>query len=121
MICLVISSVSSLLYEVKHQTFIWAVIFKRFVVTVFIIEYLLRGWMYSDIHTAITKQHENSEYLDTPFRLYKVLGQILVEKLSYIFSPSATIDLLAILPSYRAIFSMAYLYNRSISINTKSG
>ncbi|GFO72057.1 voltage-gated potassium channel [Bathymodiolus japonicus methanotrophic gill symbiont] len=129
MICLVISSISLLLYEVEHQTFKWAAIFERFVVTVFIIEYLLRGWVYSDIHSAIIKQHENSEYLGTPFRLHNVLGEILAEKFSYIFSPSAIIDLLAILPSYRPlrilriflVFRLLKLFRYSQSIQMFTG
>jgi len=103
MIILVVSSVSVLLYEVEHPTTKWAVIFENFVVTVFISEYLLRGWIYSDIHSSIIKHHENSEYLGTPFHLHKILGQIIATKLGYIFSPSAIIDLLAILPSYRPL------------------
>ncbi len=103
MIMLVISSVSLLLYEVEHKSSVWAVLFENFVVTVFICEYLLRGWIYSDIHNLIIKQHEKTEYLGTPFHLHKVLGLIIANKFSYFFSPSSIIDLLAILPSYRPL------------------
>jgi len=103
MITLVISSVSLLLYEVEHQTSEWAILFEHFVVTVFICEYLLRAWIYSDIHNLIIKQHEKTEYLGTPFHLHKVLSLVIINKLSYFFSPSAIIDLLAILPSYRPL------------------
>ncbi|WP_428353382.1 NAD-binding protein [Methyloprofundus sp.] len=129
MIMLVISSVSLLLYEVEHQTTAWAVSFENFVVSVFIIEYLLRGWIYSDMHASIIKQHENTEYLGTPFHLHKALGQIIADKLSYIFSPSAIIDLLAILPSYRPlrilriflIFRLFKLFRYSQSIQMFTG
>ena len=103
MILLVTSSVSLLLYEVEHTTSAWAILFENFVVTVFICEYLLRGWIYSDIHNLIIKQHEKSEYLNTPFHLHKVLGQVFTNKLSYLFSLGSIIDLLAILPSYRPL------------------
>ncbi|NOQ65229.1 MAG: potassium channel protein, partial [Methyloprofundus sp.] len=72
-------------------------------VFIFICEYLLRGWLYSDIHSLIIKHYENSEYLDIPFRLPKVFAQVLRSKLSYIFSASAIIDILAILPGYRPL------------------
>ncbi|TXL21501.1 potassium channel protein [Methylococcaceae bacterium HT5] len=103
MIILVISSVFSLIYEVQNEVGDWAIYFERFVVFIFICEYLLRGWLYSDTHNLIIKQYENSAYLDTPFRLYKVFTVIISSKLSYIFSPSAIIDLLAILPGYRPL------------------
>ena len=103
MIILVISSVFSIIYEVQNTVGDWAVYFERFVVVVFICEYLLRGWLYSDIHNLIIKQYENSEYLGTPFHLHKVFKQIVSSKLNYVFSPSAIIDLLAILPGYRPL------------------
>ncbi|TXK93474.1 hypothetical protein BMR07_18600 [Methylococcaceae bacterium CS1] len=77
MIILVISSVFSLIYEVQNEVGDWAIYFERFVVFIFICEYLLRGWLYSDTHNLIIKQYENSEYLDTPFRLYKVFTVII--------------------------------------------
>jgi len=103
MIILVISSVFSLIYEVQNEVGDWATLFENFVVFIFICEYLLRGWLYSDIHSLIIKQHENNEYLGTPFRLNKVFTLIITSKLSYIFSPSAIIDILAILPGYRPL------------------
>ena len=129
MITLVISSISLLLYEVEHQTSKWALMFENFVVTVFILEYLLRGWIYSDIHGSIVRHHENTEYLGTPFHLHKVLAHIIAVKFAYIFSPSAIIDLLAILPSYRPlrilriflIFRLFKLFRYSQSIQMFTG
>lgn len=103
MIILVISSVFSLIYEVQNKVGDWAATFESWVVFIFICEYLLRAWLYSDIHNLIIKQHENSEYLGIPFRLHKVFTLIISSKLSYIFSPSAIIDILAILPGYRPL------------------
>jgi len=103
MMTLVISSVSLLLYEVEHPSSQLSIFFERFVVTVFISEYLLRGWLYSDIHQMLIKAHQKSEYLGTPFKLHQVLLSIINNKLKYIFSLSAIIDLLAILPSYRPL------------------
>ncbi len=103
MMTLVISSVSLLLYEVQHPTSQASIFFERIVVTVFISEYLLRGWLYSDIHQMLIKAHQKSEYLGIPFKLHKVLLTIISNKLKYVFSLSAIIDLLAILPSYRPL------------------
>jgi len=103
MIILVMSSVSILIHEVKNESNLWSIYFENIVVTIFISEYLLRGWIHSDIHLVIIQHHENTKYLGQPFSLYKVIQQILKDKLSYIFSPSAIIDLLAILPSYRPL------------------
>jgi voltage-gated potassium channel len=129
MILLVISSVSLLLYEIEHKTSEWAILFENFVVTVFICEYLLRGWIYSDIHNLIIKQHEKTEYLGSTFHLHKVVKLIITNKLSYLFSPSAIIDLLAILPSYRPlrilriflIFRLFKLFRYSQSIQMFTG
>lgn len=129
MILLVISSVSILLYDVEHKATEQAMLFENYVVTIFICEYLLRGWIFSDIHSTIIKHHENAEYLGTPFRLRKVFTQIISEKLDYIFSPSAIIDILAILPSYRPlrilriflIFRLFKLFRYSQSIQMFTG
>ena len=103
MITLVMSSVFILIHEVKNESNLWSIYFENFVVSIFLCEYLLRGWIYSDMHHIIIEHHENTKYLGQPFSLTKVIGQILKNKLAYIFSPSAIIDLLAILPSYRPL------------------
>jgi hypothetical protein len=36
--------------ENQHKTSEWAILFENFVVTVFICEYLLRGWIYTGIN-----------------------------------------------------------------------
>ncbi len=103
MIILVMSSVSILIHEVKNESNLWSIYFENVVVSIFLGEYLLRGWLYSDIHRIIIQHHEDTEYLGHRFRIRTIAYQILKSKLSYIFSPSAIIDLLAILPSYRPL------------------
>jgi voltage-gated potassium channel len=103
MITLVMSSVFILIHEVKNENNIWSVYFENIVISIFLCEYLLRGWVYSDIHQIIIQHHEHTKYLGQPFSLAKVAQQIFKNKLGYIFSPSALIDLLAILPSYRPL------------------
>ncbi len=103
MIMLVIVSVSALVYEVEHETGEWALLLEQLVVIIFISEYLLRMWLYSDSHRIIIEYYERTEYLNIPFNLVKVIGKVIVRKLAYVFTPIAIIDLLAILPSYRSL------------------
>jgi voltage-gated potassium channel len=103
MICLVMLSVFLLIYEVDHQLGESEVLFEHCVISLFIAEYLLRGWLYSDSHKIILEHYEKSEYLNIPFRIGKVFKIILAQKIKYVFSPLALIDLLAILPTYRPL------------------
>ncbi len=103
MICLVMLSVFLLVYEVEGELGSWGEIFEHFIVAIFIIEYLLRFWLYSDSHKIIIKLHEKAEYLNIPFSIRTALKIIIRKKLKYMFSVVAIIDLLAILPSYRSL------------------
>ncbi|MDD1612254.1 MAG: NAD-binding protein, partial [Methylococcaceae bacterium] len=77
--------------------------FERGIVILFIFEYLLRAWLYNDNHQIILDHWEKSEYLNIPFRPGKVIRVMLAQKIEYLLSPLALIDLLAILPSYRPL------------------
>jgi len=103
MICLVLLSVFLLIYEVDTQLTTIDMLFEHILITLFIIEYLLRVWLYNDVHKIILEHYEKSQYLNSPFRLREVAKQILAKKIEYIFTPLAVIDLLAILPSYRPL------------------
>ncbi|MDO9048013.1 MAG: potassium channel protein [Methylobacter sp.] len=103
MICLVMLSVFLLIYEVDNKLSESEILFEHCVISLFIVEYLLRGWLYSDNHKIILEHYEKAEYLNVPFRLGKVAGIILAKKVKYVFTPLALIDLLAILPSYRPL------------------
>ncbi len=103
MMALVLSSVFFLLYSVKHPLGEWAGTFENFVVTLFILEYLGRLWVYDSIHGHIIEEYEKSELINEPFRLSRALWSILKAKWSYMTTPMAIIDLLAILPSYRPL------------------
>ncbi len=109
MICLVMLSVFFLVYSVEHKLSQIGEFFEQFVVTVFIAEYLLRAWLFSDSHLIIIKEYERAEYLNTSFSVVKTLKKVLGKKLKYMFSLFAIIDLLAILPSYRPLRIMRIL------------
>ncbi len=103
MICLVLFSVILLIYEVDAQLTQIERLFEQVLIVLFIIEYLLRAWLYNDAHKIILEHYEKAEYLNCPFRLGEVARLILAKKIEYIFTPLAVIDLLAILPSYRPL------------------
>lgn len=104
MVVLVVISVFFLLYEVKNpdgHPFLDA--FVQFSLVVFIIEYLLRFWIYSDSHKIFLERYDYAINNNLPFSLPRTLLAILKKKGEYIVSPLAIIDLLAILPSYRPL------------------
>lgn len=103
MITLVLLSVAQLIYEVDHNPDALGFWFDQAVVGIFILEYLLRGWIYSDGHKIILEHYERAEYLNSPFQPGHALWQAFTEKAHYLITPMAIIDLLAILPSYRPL------------------
>ncbi len=103
MIMLVLSSVYLLIYEVGNDLGAFGFYFEMFAVTVFLIEYLLRLWLFDDSHQIIIDHYEKAQFIDQPFRLRAPLREILSKKWEYVSSPMAIIDLLAIIPSYRPL------------------
>jgi voltage-gated potassium channel len=103
MMLLVLSSVFVLLFSVKHHLGAWSGWFENTVLVLFILEYLGRLWVYNNIHTVVLEEYEKSELINEPFRLSRTLKSVIGSKWRYISSPMAIIDLLAIVPSYRAL------------------
>jgi len=103
MISLVLSSITVMLYSVRTDLGSFDDLFEQSAVTVFILEYLLRLWIYNDIHKVIIEHYERAEFVNRPFRIGLALKEVLANKWEYMTCPLAIIDLLAILPSYRAI------------------
>jgi voltage-gated potassium channel len=104
MIALILSSVWILVHEVKHPLPHWVDVYDLYVVTlIFIIEYLLRMWVYSDLYKMILKDYDESLIIGKPIRHRKILKQFFRSKIRYMLSPSAIIDLFAILPGYRPL------------------
>ncbi|GAB6044575.1 hypothetical protein JCM11957_01730 [Caminibacter profundus] len=127
MFFLVLISVGILLYDIKNKVYPILEDFDfYFVTTVFAIEYLIRLWVYNDIHQIIIQEYEEASFLGREFNLKKVFKEIIHKKLEYIKSPFAIIDLLAILPGYRplrifrifVIFRLFKLLRYTKSINT---
>ncbi len=103
MMTVVLVSVFLLLYSVKHQVGPWAGWFEDGVVTLFVIEYLARLWVYDDVHRHVIEAYEKSELVNEPFRAGPALWSAIRAKWRYMTTPLAIVDLLAILPSYRPL------------------
>ncbi len=104
LIFLIVSSVVILVYEVRHHVPKWMDFYDIYVVSIiFLIEYILRLWVYSDFHKSITDEYRDAGFLHEKFNTRRAVFRGIKEKFKYISSPSAIIDLLAILPIYRPI------------------
>ncbi|GAX87517.1 voltage-gated potassium channel [Lebetimonas natsushimae] len=104
MLILVSISVAILLYDVKHNINPFLEKFDFYVVTtIFVIEYILRVWVYNDIHKIILEEYEISSFLERGFDLKGVIFKIVKTKLEYMTTPFAIIDFLAILPAFRSL------------------
>jgi len=104
MIAVILSSVTLLVVDVKHHIPRWLDDLDLYLVTsVFIIEYLARMWIYSDIHKIIIEEYEEGFYFEKNISVFHIIKKIIKNKWEYISSISAIIDLIAILPSYRGL------------------
>jgi len=125
MIILVFISVWILLWEVKNPIGKHLNSIEFIILIIFILEYLARFWVFSDIHKIVSDAHNESKLFNTELSFSRILYLIVKDKLSYITSPLAIIDLLAITPDYRAIrflrifriFRLFKLLRYTISVN----
>jgi len=104
MLVLVSFSVAILLYDIKHDVNPLLEKFDFYVVTtIFVVEYILRVWVYNDVHKIVLEEYEEANFLNRQFELNKVLKKIIKTKFEYMTTPFAVIDLLAILPAFRTL------------------
>ncbi len=103
MIMSVLYSVFLLIDEVDTPASNFEKIFEHLLIALFILEYLLRAWLYNDAHHIILTHHAKSLYLNRPMQWGKVAKIIIAKKIEYMLTPLAIIDLLAILPSFRSL------------------
>lgn len=126
MIFLVLGSIFLFVLGIRYPLPDWADDFEHVAVSVFILEYLLRFWLASNMHKTIIDEYENAELVGYRFELSKALLKAFREKFSYILSPLGIIDLLAIVPSYRPLrilrffllFRLFKLFRYVNSVNT---
>jgi len=104
MITVILFSVTLLVIDVKDHIPIWLDDIDLYVVTtVFVIEYFLRMWIYSDVHKIIIEEYEENQFFDKKVSSFCLIAKIFKDKWGYVSSLSAVIDLIAILPSYRGL------------------
>jgi voltage-gated potassium channel len=104
MISLIVLSIAILVYEVKNPIPSWIDLFDIYLVTtIFLLEYIARVWVHNDWHKRVIKEFGEAQFLGRRFSLWKPTKEILRGKLRYLLTPTAIIDLLAILPAYRPL------------------
>lgn len=109
MIFLVLSTIMILILEIKNHLPDWVYYYEGFAVAIFIVEWLGRLWVASDAHMDIITTQESAEYEKRDLSLWQLLKPALANKVKFIVSPMSIIDLLAILPSYRALRFLRFL------------
>ena len=104
MIMLIVISVYILIRHVKHEVSPEWLYFNNYIISfIFLIEYLLRLWLYSDGSKIVIEQYEHDLFLQRPFRWINAFKLALASKRAYVFSLSAMIDLLAIMPFFHEL------------------
>ncbi len=103
MIFLVMSTIGILIFEVNHKKVLFLDTYEYFAIFIFIIEWIGRLWVNSDIHKIILDDYEKAQASDKKYFISESLKIIIKDKLGFIFSPMSIIDLLAILPYYRPL------------------
>jgi len=103
LIFLILTSVAIMIYNVSNPIPFWlefyAIYFTSFI---FLIEYLVNFWIYTDIHKDIKKATKDAKIIGREPDYKSIVKRAIRKKLIYIVTPLAIIDLLAILPAYRA-------------------
>lgn len=104
MIFFILSSVAIIVYDVKSDIPLWMLYYDVYFVSfIFFMEYILRMWIYSDLHIIVIRYYKKSQFLNHKFCIWFAIKKFLLTKLEYMKSPIAIIDLLAILPLYRPL------------------
>jgi voltage-gated potassium channel len=104
MMFFIISSVGILVYEVQNPVPEWMDIYDIYLVSlVFLVEYLLRLWVHTDLFKEIVDTSKRAHILQIDFSLGKPLAKSIKETLNFMLTPAMIVDFLAILPAYREI------------------
>ncbi len=103
MIFLVLATIIIFIYEIKHDLHPIYFAIEVGAIIIFIIEWLGRFWVSSDIHQIVIQKYEKAEIRNRELKLSTLIKEIGLKKLKFVFSPMSIIDLLAILPAYRPL------------------
>jgi voltage-gated potassium channel len=112
MIFLLLSTIAILIFEVNNKDLGFLNYYQLFAIIIFSIEYIGRLWVCSNIHKVIIEDYENNQLLNIQYNIKESIKKAISQKLDFIFSPLAIIDLLAIIPYYRPfrIFRILFIF-----------
>ena len=98
MVTLILFSVLILVLDKTYTIPSWILFLDLYVISfIFLVEYLLRFWIYSDVHKQVLELESKGASSG------QMLFAIFKRKAQYIFSLTGIIDLLVILPQFRII------------------
>ena len=104
MIILIFISVGVLIREVKYHVNDYLLFFSNYIISIiFFIEYMLRLWVNGSVSKIIVERAEYDSFLLRDVALGKAFAKAFAEKLRYMSSPQAIIDLLAIMPFFHEL------------------
>ncbi len=102
MIFFIISSVVILVYGVENQVPKWLDFYDLyFVSVVFLVEYLLRLWVHTDLFRLVLDEEKRAHFLETDFSLSRPMKRALKRTFEYMLTPAMIIDFVAIMPILR--------------------
>jgi len=118
MVALILFSVLILVLNKTYNIPEWILFLDTYVVSfIFLVEYLLRFWIYSDMHKQVL------EFKNKEVSSKKIVFTLLKRKLKYIFSLIGIIDLIAIFPQFRIVRLLKlyhYLYGAKTLLHALS-
>jgi voltage-gated potassium channel len=98
MILLIVFSITLLILSKNSKIPQSLIEFDLYIVSaIFALEYLLRFWVYNDVHQEVVENLQQNRLDDA------LVWQPMKRKIRYLFTPSAIIDLLAIFPQFRIV------------------
>ncbi len=101
MIFIVVLSVYILIRHVKHEVPPFWIFFNNYIVSLFFLcEYILRLWVHNDNSRIVIEQYEHDLFLHRKFNFSAAIKTITKQKIAFIISPTAIVDLLAIMPFF---------------------
>ncbi len=101
MMGLIFLSVYILIYSVKNELSNQWLVFNNYAISlIFLTEYFLRIWIYSDNSKIIIDQYEHDLFMHRSFSSMAALKAIIKQKIKFMTSPMAIVDVLAIMPFF---------------------
>jgi len=98
MVTLIVLSLFTLVLSKTYNVPSWVLFIDMYLISlIFLMEYLIRFWIFSDVHKVVL-EHQKRES-----SLFVTLFAVVKNKSSYIFSLTGIIDVLAIIPQFRII------------------